>query len=113
VPPPTSGTDFPTQGLGVALGATQANTAANAGDVFADSDEEMDDEARARHAEFRGKMKKHYSNEAVVAMREARKLLEQEEDEEEAAEGENGDIKDEDGEAEGGKPNGNMPVEMA
>lgn len=101
VPAPNEGA------LGVALGATQANTAANSGEVFADSDEEMDEEAKARHKEFRGKMKQHYAKEAVVAMREAKKLLEDEEKEEE-----NGDDEEEQ-EEEGPVAVANGDVEMA
>jgi protein phosphatase inhibitor 2 len=64
------------------LGATHANTAANAGEVFSDSEEEKDEETKARHQEFKGKMKQHYSNEAAIAMRQARELMEREEAEE-------------------------------
>lgn len=65
------------------LGATHANTAANAGEVFSDSDEEADEEAKARKAEFKGKMKNHYSKEAAIAMRQAKELMAREEAEEE------------------------------
>ena len=78
--------------------------------MFDDSDEEMDEEAKARHREFRGKMKQHYSNEAVVAMREARKLLDEDEDETDEVD-EEGSPGDEDvGSPAGGKtkPNGDV-----
>ena len=52
------------------------NTAANAGEVFSDSEEEMDEETRARHKEFERKREMHYSREAAFAMRKARELLE-------------------------------------
>lgn len=58
----------------------------NSGEVFSDSDEEMDEEARARHKEFEKKRGAHYSKEAAFAMRKARELLEREEAEEEAKE---------------------------
>jgi protein phosphatase inhibitor 2 len=65
------------------------NTAANAGEVFDDSDEEnMDEETRARHREFERKRAGHYGNEAAFALKQAKELLdkdvdmESEEDEE-------------------------------
>ena len=71
------------------LGATAANTALNAGEEVFDnsSDEDMDEEAKARHQEFKGKRKEHYSKEAAFAMKKARELLEKEDAEEEAGEG--------------------------
>lgn len=60
------------------LGATHANTAANAGEVFSDSEEEKDPEAEARHQEFKKNRKEHYSKEAAIAMRQARELMEKE-----------------------------------
>lgn len=73
---------------GMALGATSANTAANAqrpklgvdgeqegGEVFSDSDEEMDEEAKQKHKEFQGKRKEHYAKEAKLAMEKARRLM--------------------------------------
>jgi protein phosphatase inhibitor 2 len=66
------------------LGATHANTAANAGEVFSDSEEEGDEEAKARKREFKGKMKEHYSREAAIAMRQAKELMAREEAEEES-----------------------------
>ena len=74
------------------------NTAANAGEVFSDSDEEMDDEARARREEFERKRGMHYNKEAAFAMRKAKELLEREEAEAEV----NGD------EAEVRHANGNI-----
>jgi protein phosphatase inhibitor 2 len=83
------------------LGATHANTAANAGEVFSDSEEERDPEAKARHQEFKGKMKQHYSKEAAIAMRQARELMEKED-----AEADDSEEKD------GGKVNGDGDVQM-
>lgn len=93
------------QGLevtGMALGATSANTALNAqrshvvegGDVFDDDEEEMDEEAKEKHREFKGKRKEHYAMEAKAALAKAREL--QKEDE---ANG-NGDEDDDDMEVE-------------
>lgn len=65
------------------LGATAANTAANSGEVFSDSEEEMDEETKARHKEFEKKRNSHYSKEAAFAMRKAKELLQKEEEEEE------------------------------
>ena len=64
--------------VATAVGATQMNTAANAGEVFPDSDEELDDEARARREEFERKRGIHYNEEAVFALRRAKELLERE-----------------------------------
>jgi protein phosphatase inhibitor 2 len=72
------------------LGATHANTAANAGEVFTDSEEERDPEAKARHQEFKGKRKEHYSREAAIAMRQARELMEKEDAEAEDSDKVNG-----------------------
>jgi protein phosphatase inhibitor 2 len=72
------------------LGATHANTAANAGEVFSDSDEEEDEEAKARKQEFKGKRKEHYSKEAAIALKQAKELMAKEEAEE-ADDGMNGD----------------------
>ncbi|WVW86621.1 hypothetical protein I302_108674 [Kwoniella bestiolae CBS 10118] len=72
-----------------ALGATAANTAANSGEVFSDSEDEMDEEQKAKHKEFAKKRNNHYSKEAAFAMKKARELL-QKEDEEEEGEGVNG-----------------------
>jgi len=66
------------------LGATHANTAANAGEVFSDSEDEQDEEAKARKQEFKGKMKEHYAKEAAFALKQARELDEDEDDSEEA-----------------------------
>ena len=68
------------------------NTAANAGEVFSDSEEEMDEETRARHKEFAQKREAHYSREAAIALRRARELGngdgdEDEDDEDETTEG--------------------------
>ncbi|ORX38008.1 hypothetical protein BD324DRAFT_624143 [Kockovaella imperatae] len=79
----------------IAMGATQMNTAANAGEVFSDSDEDMDEETRARHKEFERKRGAHYSKEAAFAMRKAKELLAKEDDEEEE--------EDAEGEAQGGE----------
>ncbi|OWZ42533.1 hypothetical protein C361_03634 [Cryptococcus neoformans Tu259-1] len=68
---------------GMELGATAANTAANSGEVFSDSEEEMDEETKARHKEFEKKRNSHYSKEAAFAMRKAKELLQKEEEEEE------------------------------
>ena len=68
VPPPAA----PGVGIGIALGATSANTAANAGEVFSDSEDEMDEEQKAKHQEFKGKRQAHYSNEAALALKRAR-----------------------------------------
>ena len=57
------------------------NTLQNSGEVFDDSDGEMDEETKARHAEFEKKRGAHYSKEAAFAMKKARELLEQEDDE--------------------------------
>jgi protein phosphatase inhibitor 2 len=65
------------------LGATQMNTLQNSGEVFDDSDEEMDEETKARHKEFEKKRGAHYSKEAAFAMKKARELLQQEDEEEE------------------------------
>lgn len=65
------------------LGATAANTAANSGEVFSDSEEEMDEETKARHKEFEKKRNSHYSKEAAFAMRKAKELLQKEVEEEE------------------------------
>lgn len=67
---------------GLELGATAANTAANSGEVFSDSEEEMDEETKARHKEFEKKRNSHYSKEAAFAMRKAKELLQKEEEEE-------------------------------
>ena len=59
------------------------NTAANAGEVFPDDnddDEEMDEEARERHREFERKRGMHYSKEAAFAMRKAAELSDDEEE---------------------------------
>lgn len=69
------------------------NTAQNAGEVFDSDDEDMDDEAKARHAEFKNKRGAHYSKEAAFAMRKARELLKDEEEEEEGDEDAEGDVK--------------------
>ena len=56
----------------MALGATQANTQANAtgGEVFSDSDdEEMDEEQKARHEAFNKQRKGHYSKEAFAILK--------------------------------------------
>lgn len=56
----------------MALGATQANTQANAmgGEVFSDSDdEEMDEEKKARHEAFNKQRKGHYSKEAFPILK--------------------------------------------
>ncbi|WVO23324.1 uncharacterized protein IAS62_004674 [Cryptococcus decagattii] len=66
---------------GLELGATAANTAANSGEVFSDSEEEMDEETKARHKEFEKKRTSHYSKEAAFAMRKAKELLQKEEEE--------------------------------
>lgn len=60
----------------------------NSGEVFSDSDEEMDEETRARHKEFEKKRGAHYSKEAAFAMKKARELLAKEEAEDEAVEDE-------------------------
>ena len=67
------------------------NTAANAGEVFDDSDQEMDEETRERHKEFERKREAHYSKEAAFAMRKARELLNEEEADEDEGEGEDAD----------------------
>lgn len=59
------------------------NTLQNSGEVFDDSDEEMDEETKARHKEFEKKRGAHYSKEAAFAMKKARELLQQEDEEEE------------------------------
>ena len=70
---------------GLALGATSANTAANAGDVFSDdSEEEMDEEQKAKHKEFKGKRQAHYSNEAALALKRAREMPEEDDDEDDS-----------------------------
>jgi len=66
------------------------NTAANAGEVFSDSDEEMDEEAKERHREFERKRGMHYSREAAFAMRKAKELLAREDAEAEAEDEEGG-----------------------
>ncbi|ODO00608.1 hypothetical protein L198_02928 [Cryptococcus wingfieldii CBS 7118] len=71
---------------GMELGATAANTAANSGEVFDDSEDEMDEETRARHKEFNKKRNNHYSNEAAIALKRAKELMQKEEAEEKAAE---------------------------
>ena len=75
------------------MGTTQMNTAANAGEVFSDSEEEMDEEAKARHKEFERKRAGHYSKEAAFAMRKAKEL---EDDEEEEGDDEEDEDEDED-----------------
>ncbi|KAK6908974.1 hypothetical protein I203_102981 [Kwoniella mangroviensis CBS 8507] len=70
-----------------ALGATAANTAANSGEVFSDSEDEMDEEQKAKHKEFAAKRNNHYSKEAAFAMKKARELLQKEEDDEQEEEG--------------------------
>ena len=67
--------------------------------MFSDSDEEMDEETKARHKEFEKKRGAHYSKEAAFAMRKARELLQQE-DEEEIED------RDGDGDVEIDQPNG-------
>ncbi|WWC73441.1 uncharacterized protein I206_107411 [Kwoniella pini CBS 10737] len=77
-------------GINVELGATAANTAANSapdGEVFSDSEEEMDEEQKAKHKEFEKKRNNHYSKEAAFAMKKARELLQKEEEEEDAVNG--------------------------
>ncbi len=76
------------------------NTAANAGEVFSDEDEEMDEETRARHKEFERKRGMHYSKEAAFAMRKARELEDGEEEGEVDGEGEEEEVR--------GKVNGNI-----
>ncbi|WVQ75222.1 hypothetical protein IAR50_004834 [Cryptococcus sp. DSM 104548] len=71
---------------GMELGATAANTATNSGEVFDDSEDEMDEETKARHKEFNKKRNNHYSNEAAIALKKAKELMQKEEAEEEAAE---------------------------
>ncbi|WWD20066.1 hypothetical protein CI109_104539 [Kwoniella shandongensis] len=86
------------------VGATAANTAANAGEVFSDSDEEMDEETKAKHREFEKKRNSHYSKEAAFAMKKAKELLQKEDEEAEAEE-----------EVDGvnGQANGKMDVDEA
>ncbi|WWC65596.1 uncharacterized protein I303_108216 [Kwoniella dejecticola CBS 10117] len=83
----------PANGLGIniELGATHANTNANAGlgagggengEVFSDSEDEMDEEQKAKHKEFAKKRNNHYSKEAAFAMKKARELLRKEAEEE-------------------------------
>ena len=91
------------------MGTTQMNTAANAGEVFSDSDEEMDEETRERHKEFERKRDAHYSREAAFAMRKARELEEDEEEDEEGgdeAEGGSGGANGTRGSRSARKPNG-------
>ncbi|ORY34999.1 hypothetical protein BCR39DRAFT_515999 [Naematelia encephala] len=89
--PPAGTGAFPS--ISAPIGATQANTAANAGlEVFDDSEEEfMDEEARRRHEQFQKKRGKHYGNEAKIALQKAKELLKQVEAEEEAEGAENGE----------------------
>jgi len=68
------------------------NTLQNSGEVFDESDEEMDEETRARHKEFEKKRGQHYSKEAAFAMKKAKELL-QKEDEEEENDGMDVDVK--------------------
>ena len=68
------------------LGATHMNTLQNSGEVFDDSDEELDEEAKARQKEFEKNRKQHYSKEAAFAMKKARELLQKDEEEEEEEE---------------------------
>ncbi|KAK8849442.1 hypothetical protein IAR55_004774 [Kwoniella newhampshirensis] len=86
------------------LGATAANTAANSGEVFSDSDEEMDEETKAKHREFEKKRNSHYSKEAAFAMKKAKELLQKEDEEAEAEEARDVTVN--------GKPNG-TDVDMA
>ncbi|WVR08299.1 hypothetical protein IAU60_005348 [Kwoniella sp. DSM 27419] len=74
----------PSVSNGPGLGATAANTAANSGEVFDDSEEEWDEETKARHKEFEKKRNSHYAKEAAFAMKKAKELLQKEDDEEEA-----------------------------
>ncbi|WWC93082.1 uncharacterized protein L201_008047 [Kwoniella dendrophila CBS 6074] len=89
-PGSSSSSDKPSvpQPLGVEVGATAANTAANSGqgEVFSDSEDEMDEEQKAKHKEFAQKRNSHYSKEAAFAMRKAKELLRKEEEEEEEEE---------------------------
>ncbi len=55
------------------------NTAANAGEVFSEEDEEMDEETKERHRAFERKREMHYSKEAAFAKRKAKELLAREE----------------------------------
>ncbi|EIW72286.1 hypothetical protein TREMEDRAFT_22970, partial [Tremella mesenterica DSM 1558] len=64
----------------ISLGATHANTAANAGEVFTDSDEEdKSPEAIAHREAFKRMRKGHYANEADAIAR-AKALMEKEEE---------------------------------
>lgn len=90
----TSPAAEPTVPAPLGLGATHANTAANSGeDVFDDSDEEQDPETKARHQEFRGKRKEHYSKEAAIALKRAKELDVDEEEEEDEGDNDAGDVR--------------------
>lgn len=69
------------------VGATYANTAGNrqgsvsGSSVFADSDEEgMDEEQRAHKRDFEKKRAKHYGQEAALALKKAREMEDEDED---------------------------------
>jgi protein phosphatase inhibitor 2 len=74
------------------LGATHMNTLQNSGEVFSDSEEEMDEEAKARHAEFEKNRKAHYSKEAAFAMKKAKELLAKEDADEVVEDGDDADV---------------------
>ncbi|OCF37029.1 hypothetical protein I317_02648 [Kwoniella heveanensis CBS 569] len=82
----SSSSPKPTVPAPLGVGATAANTAANSGEVFSDSEDEMDEEQKAKHKEFEKKRNSHYSKEAAFAMKKAKELLQKEDEEEEAAE---------------------------
>ncbi|WVF68693.1 hypothetical protein IAT40_003465 [Kwoniella sp. CBS 6097] len=79
----SSSSPKPTVPAPLGVGATAANTAANSGEVFSDSEDEMDEEQKAKHKEFEKKRNSHYSKEAAFAMRKAKELLQKEDAEEE------------------------------
>lgn len=79
------------------VGATYANTSGNAAgsvsgsEVFADSDEEnLDEEQKAHKRDFNKKRAMHYGNEAALALKKAKEMKDEDEDEEPAVNGVNG-----------------------